>query len=179
MKKIFLIIGIVAFSFTSAQQNDLLDVQKLIHKKFEAKKKLSSDSLYIQHRSCFEPIKLSPRGNKILQEKINADIFRKLLDNNNAYSYRFPNTLQSPSPLGTLSHVLPNGNKVYMLPQDHMPCIVPDMSQYNSMALVNPDIQQYNIPNPAYPPQSKVDPLSPEKLKELQELLNKMSKNTN
>jgi hypothetical protein len=82
-------------------------------------------------------------------------------------------------PQAKLLYTLSNGNKVYALPQDHMPCVVPDMSQYNSMALVKPDIQQYNIPNPAYPPQNKVDPISPEKLKELQELLNKMSKNTN
>ncbi len=28
------------------------------------------------------------------------------------------------------SHALANGDKVFLLPQDHMPCIVPDMSQY-------------------------------------------------
>ena len=34
-------------------------------------------------------------------------------------------------PQAKLSHVLPNGNKVYILPQDNMPCIVPNMSYYN------------------------------------------------
>lgn len=33
--------------------------------------------------------------------------------------------------LARLSHVLPNGNKVYILPQDNMPCIVPDTRGYN------------------------------------------------
>jgi len=30
-----------------------------------------------------------------------------------------------------LSHILPNGNKVYILPQDNMNCIVPDIRGYN------------------------------------------------
>ena len=33
---------------------------------------------------------------------------------------------------GTLSHVLPDGDKVYSLPQDNMPCIVSDMRRFNS-----------------------------------------------
>ena len=33
--------------------------------------------------------------------------------------------------MAKLSHVLPNGNKVYILPQDNMPCVVPDIRAYN------------------------------------------------
>ena len=32
---------------------------------------------------------------------------------------------------GTLVFTLLNGTKVYTLPQDHMPCLVPDISQFN------------------------------------------------
>ena len=33
--------------------------------------------------------------------------------------------------MAKLSHVLPNGNMVYILPQDNMPCVVPDTRAYN------------------------------------------------
>lgn len=47
-------------------------------------------------------------------------------------------------------HTLPNGNTVYALPQDNMPCVVPDMKQF-SMPVEKPKLQ-YTIPNPALPP---------------------------
>jgi hypothetical protein len=71
-----------------------------------------------------------------------------------------------------LLHALANGDKVYALPQDNMPCIVPDMSQYNDLGLVKPDRQPYTIPNPVYP-QIIPPRFSPEKLKELQDHFNK------
>lgn len=37
-------------------------------------------------------------------------------------------------PEAKLSHTLSNGNKVFILPQDNMPCIVPDMNQFSAMA---------------------------------------------
>jgi hypothetical protein len=36
-----------------------------------------------------------------------------------------------PIAQATFSHTLPNGKRVYLLPQDQMSCIVPDMSRYN------------------------------------------------
>ena len=33
--------------------------------------------------------------------------------------------------MGNLVHITPNGTRVYALPQDHIPCLVPDMSQFN------------------------------------------------
>ena len=32
---------------------------------------------------------------------------------------------------GTLAGLLPNGNKLFLLPQDNMPCVVPDQSPFN------------------------------------------------
>jgi hypothetical protein len=83
----------------------------------------------------------------------------------------FFNSGAQPKLLGNLSHTLPNGSKVYSLPQDNMPCVVPDMSQFNDQ-VVKPPMLHYNIPNPTFPPPSKVVPLSPDKLKKLQELSN-------
>lgn len=68
----------------------------------------------------------------------------------------------------TLSHILVNGSKVYILPQDNMPCVVPDTSPYH-MPVVKPEISPYTIPNPAYPQNGQPN-ISPE---QLQELLNK------
>ena len=33
--------------------------------------------------------------------------------------------------MGPLVFTKPNGTRIYALPQDHMPCLVPDMSQFN------------------------------------------------
>jgi hypothetical protein len=62
---------------------------------------------------------------------------------------------------------LPNGNKIYALPQDNMPCVIPDMSQYNSMPVVKPDLSLYNMPNLANPNGKKPGVISPEKFNEL------------
>jgi hypothetical protein len=67
-----------------------------------------------------------------------------------------------------LLNTLPNGNKVYALPQDNMPCVVPDVSQFN-MPVVTPENKAYTIPNPAYPPATKPVILTEEQLKALME----------
>jgi hypothetical protein len=89
-------------------------------------------------------------------------------------SYKLPKTYSfnyTPQVLDNakLLHTLPNGNKVYALPMDNMPCVVPDMSQYNTMATVNPKVPLYSIPNPAYPPPGKPMILSQEQLQKLLE----------
>ena len=52
-------------------------------------------------------------------------------------------------PEAKLIDSLANGNKIYSLPLDNMPCVVPDMSYYH-MPVVKPNVI-YNIPNPALP----------------------------
>ena len=49
------------------------------------------------------------------------------------------------SPLGNLSHLTTNGNRVYSLRTDNMPCLVPDMDQFN-MPCIKPEMRQYNMP---------------------------------
>jgi hypothetical protein len=55
--------------------------------------------------------------------------------------------LSTTSPLQEAkpSYTLENGSKVYLLPQDNMPCVVPDMSQFN-MPVVKADLKGF-IPN--------------------------------
>ncbi len=60
-----------------------------------------------------------------------------------------------------LSYILSNGDKVYLLPQDNMPCITPGISQYNTQNLsglnkynsmpVLPDNTPGSIPNALVP----------------------------
>lgn len=66
-----------------------------------------------------------------------------------------------PTTQAIFSHSLPNGNKVYLLPQDQMSCVVPDMSKYNYHMPVAKGRMEDKIPNasPSIPiiPQKKVE----------------------
>lgn len=127
MKKIFTIANILAFSFASAQQNDVFDIQKHLQQKIkdEISQKQKEQLL------------------SILRPKISFKTF------------------SIPAPQAKFLMSLSNGNKVYALPPDNMPCIVPDMSQFNKADLAGPDLKQKSfllnrnlpgkIPNPATP----------------------------
>lgn len=45
--------------------------------------------------------------------------------------YLASETERSTLSSGALASLLPNGNKLLLLPQDNMPCVVPDQSSYN------------------------------------------------
>lgn len=80
-------------------------------------------------------------------------------------------------PQAQLMHSLPNGNKVYALPQDNMPCVVPQVLPSMPVARQNsPGLFNYNMPamglrktplipgtpvNPMITPQEQVKPHSP------------------
>ena len=67
----------------------------------------------------------------------------------------------NPNTQRKLFHTLSNGDKVYLLSQDNMPCIIPDMSKLNFIGIPNltlypntfilPDNQPGSIPNVANP----------------------------
>jgi hypothetical protein len=69
-----------------------------------------------------------------------------------SYSGTLLKQYSNPSETAKLLSVLPNGNQVYALPQDNMPCIVPQMNQY-AMPNAGDNIKTENvpgaIPNPA------------------------------
>jgi len=114
MKKILLSVSILAFSFASAQQKNLFDIQKHIQGKIKENKLRS----------------LAPKQ-----------------------SFLYPQSNHSQS------YTLPNGNKVYTLAQDNMPCVKPDMSQFNMPNVADGHfkifVQKRNtpgkIPNPISP----------------------------
>jgi hypothetical protein len=73
-----------------------------------------------------------------------------------------------------LLETLPNGNKVYALPLDNMPCVVPDMSQYFNTP-VKSDTSYYNIPNPAFPSPDKPEVITQDQLNKLLEKYKKQN----
>ena len=58
-----------------------------------------------------------------------------------------------------LSHILPNGVRVFILPADNMPCVSPDMTRYRAMHNADTDTRLFilrqkragQIPNHAIP----------------------------
>jgi len=52
---------------------------------------------------------------------------------------------------GTLVYTKPNGTRVYALSQDNMPCLVPDMSQFN-MPVMGKGTKITGIPPGSLPP---------------------------
>ena len=53
--------------------------------------------------------------------------------------------------IGALVYAQPNGTRVYTLPQDQMPCLVPDMSQFN-MPVKGKGIKITGMPPGSFPP---------------------------
>jgi hypothetical protein len=129
MKKYFLIIAILAFTFTGAQEFNFPGLQKRF-------KNPKADILPMPEIHNFNPSDQS-------------------------------------LPFTKRSYTLPNGNKVNILPQDNMPCVMPDISQF-SMPVVKPNIQHYNIPNPALPSWKKPRILTDEQWKKLLEKQKKL-----
>lgn len=125
MKTIFLLFGLFGCYGVSAQQKDLFDIEKHLHKKSIQKKGT-------KHR---------------LLQRDNFNNYKSVPEKNPA----------NKSYTGVLSYTLPNGDKLYSLPTDNMPCVVPDMNQYNIMpnagtsTIVILQNRPGIIPNPAKP----------------------------
>jgi hypothetical protein len=142
MKKIFLVTGIAAFSFASAQN--------------------TTDTFWIK------PLMSAPGTNSFQ------------LPNTSPFNYTPRLHHLSPShrqglDRAKLLYTLTNGGKVYALPQDNMPCLVPDLSQYN-MPVMKPGVI-YTIPNPAYPPATTDPTESEKKRQQFREYFDTVSKN--
>jgi hypothetical protein len=83
--------------------------------------------------------------------------FKKLLEN---YQKKNAVTVPGPQPRASLltdknySFSLTNGNKVHRLPQDNMPCLAPDMKQFNMPNAGSPYMIKKGknvIPDPSRP----------------------------
>src|SRR5256885_4873182 len=83
----------------------------------------------------------------ISRDQIRKESFQKLLQKDSLARAKKANYFFSLMPHAKLSHVLSNGSKIYLLSQDNMSCIVPDMSQFNMPVYKGAMIG--TIPNPA------------------------------
>jgi hypothetical protein len=75
---------------------------------------------------------------KQAESKKAAEKKNMLLPPRNIFNLYIPYTANQSD----LSYLLPNGDKVIILGQDNMPCVVPDMSQFQNMP--NPSFQRSN-----------------------------------
>ena len=94
---------------------------------------------------------------KITWSDPNGTFILPLDKNNSIDSFRiFMGIMQKLSEQqrwGTLVYSQPNGTRVYALPQDNMPCLVPDMSQFN-MPVLSKGIKITGMPPGSVPPNS-------------------------
>ena len=89
---------------------------------------------------------------KQIQKKLKEDQKQKLREQ--LLSFQNVHRLtsqQSTLPQAKFLQVLPNGNKVYALPQDHTPCIVPDMKQFNMPNITRRNDVSGRMPNAIIP----------------------------
>ena len=103
-------------------------------------------------QSWVRPIKPQPKTNSLSRPKV--DQFHAL-----------PRLL----PNARLLQTLPDGSEVYALPNSNMPCIVPDLSQYNyNMPVVQPPVDR-TMPNLPVPLFNEPKVITDEQLKKLLE----------
>jgi len=144
MKRLFFLLPVLFFIKASAQEpyNDL--------KKFR-QNKLSNDPLK-KYPGKTEPLDKVmgritwsyPNGTFILplDKNMSMDSLQKLIMQRISGKQHI---------VGTLVYTQPNGTRVYTLPQDQMPCLAPDMSQFN-MPVKGKGIKITGMPPGSLPP---------------------------
>ena len=145
MKRLFCLLPILFFIKVSAQEpyydfkqsgeNDLLkDSLKKHLGKNHPLSKITGRMVYSQ-----------PNGTFILQldRNMSLDSLRPIMEK--------MQKLSEKQHMGTLVYSKPNGTRVYALPQDHMRCLIPDMSQFN-MPVIGKGIKITGMPPGSLPP---------------------------
>ena len=150
MKKLFFLLPVLFFIKASAQE-PYYDFKKF------RENNLSKDSLK-KHPGKTQPlgkvkgkITLSdPNGTFILplDKNMSIDSLQKIMEIMQRFSEK--------QYMGTLVYTQPNGTRVYALPHDHMPCLVPDMSQFN-MPVMGKEIRIIGMP-PGSVPRNNIIP---------------------
>lgn len=125
MKKLFFILPVLFFIKASAQE-PYYDFKKF------RENNLSKDSLK-KHLGKVQPLSkvmgkitwVDPNGTFILplNRNMSIDSLQTIME--------IMQKLSEKQRMGTLVYTKPNDTRVYALPQDNMPCLVPDMSQFN------------------------------------------------
>ena len=129
MKKLFFLLTVLFFIKASAQE------PYYDFKKFK-KNNLSEDPLR-KYSGKTQPLSKvmgrivwsDPNGTFILplDKGMSLDSMQKTME--------LIQNLRKKQHMGTLVYTNPNGTRVYALSQDNMPCLVPDMSQFNMPVL--------------------------------------------
>jgi hypothetical protein len=104
MKKMIVIMALFGSYAAAAQYSDFFDNQMKLRKKKEAKQKINPDRFPVLPRAGWKSPGMTVSPNIVVLR--GAGQWKLIMQ-------------------------LANGNKVYALPQDNMPCIVPDMNQFN------------------------------------------------
>ena len=145
MKRLFCLLPILFFLKVSAQE-PYYDIKK------SRENNLLKDSLK-KHLGKTQPLSKvmgrivysQPNGTFILQldKNMSIDSLQKIME--------IMQKLSEKQHMGTLVYTQPNGTRVYALPKDHMPCLVPDMSQFN-MPVMGKGIKITSMPPGSLPP---------------------------
>ena len=142
MKKIFFLLPVLFFIKASAQE-PYYDFKKF------RENNLSKDSLrkYSEKNQPLDKVMrkitwVDPNGTFILplDKRMSKDSLQTIMQK-----------INEKQRMGTLVYTQPNGTKVYALLQDHMPCLVPDMSQFN-MPVMGKEIRITGMPPGSLPP---------------------------
>jgi len=143
MKKIFFLLPVLFFIKASAQE-PYYDFKKF------RENNLSKDSLrkYSEKNQPLDKVMgkitwVDPNGTFILplDKSMSKDSLQTIMQK-----------INEKQRMGTLVYTQqPNGTKVYALLQDHMPCLVPDMSQFN-MPVMGKEIRITSMPPGSLPP---------------------------
>jgi len=142
MKKIFFLLPVLFFIKASAQE-PYYDFKKF------RENNLSKDSLrkYSEKNQPLDKVMgkitwVDPNGTFILPlgKNMSIDSMQKIMLK-----------ISEKQRWGTLVYTQPNGTRVYALPQDQIPCLVPDMSQFN-MPVMGKEIKITSMPPGSLPP---------------------------
>lgn len=142
MKRLFFLLPALFFIKASAQE-PYYDFKKLRENNLlKDSLKKHSDKTQPPSRSMGTITRSDPNGTFILplDKSVSIDSLQKLMQK-----------LSGKQRMGTLVYSQPNGSRVYALPQDQMPCLVPDLSQFN-MPVMGKGIKITGMPPGSTPP---------------------------
>ena len=129
MKRLFFLLPVLFFIKASAQES-YYDFKKF-------KENIPAKDAFKKYPEKIQP--LSKVMGKIVWSDANGTFILPLDKNMSIDSLQrvleIMQELRKKQHMGTLVYTKPGGTSVYALPQDHMLCLVPDMSQFNMPVL--------------------------------------------
>jgi hypothetical protein len=88
-------------------------------------------------------------GKPLYRNNLNDSLLKKFL--------KMPGMPDYLNPDSKLLYTLSNGSKVYILPLDNMPCLVPELAQFN-MPVMGRDMKMTGMPPGLQPPVPLIPP---------------------